>query len=298
MPRPRTPLPEMGADSARPQFRQPARPANRLPQIRSVQNAADESADLFIYDIIGWGGVTAQLVAEHLSQITAPTIHVRINSGGGDVFEGIAIYNALLRARGRVVTHVDGVAASAASIIALAGQEVLMAQSALAMIHSAWGCVCGNTRELRRVADLLDKVDGQLAGVYARQMDITPEAALALMEAETWMNADEAVAQGFADDIEDREAVEASFDWSLFKNTPDRLAASRGSARGNASKPQTIRELEAVLRDAGYSRTEAARIAASGFATGTPARDEPPAPSLSLSPLEALAATIRSHSQR
>ena len=292
MPRPRTPLPEMGADIARPS---PRRPSAKSP-VR-VMNASAEDAELYIYGEIGPWGVTAQDVLRALQGLTSPVLHVHINSPGGDVFDGIAIYNALLRYQGQVLTYVDGVAASAASIIALAGERVLMAEGSLAMIHCAWGFCVGNAREMRRVGDLLDKVDAQLASIYARRMDIAPDEAMALMEAETWLDATAAVAQGFADTIEERQAVEASFDFSLFKNTPDRLAAARGSARGTAPKPQTIRELEAVLRDAGYSRAEAARIAASGFGTGTPARDEPPAP-LSLAPLDDLAAAIRSHSQR
>lgn len=285
------PLPEMGADVARPSARRPsAKSALR------VQNAATEDAELYIYGEIGFWGITAQDVAGALQGITASTLHVRINSPGGDVFDGVAIYNLLLRFSGRVVVHVDGVAASAASIIALAGEEVLMAEASWAMIHRAWACACGPSGEMRRVAELLDKVDANLAGIYSRQMEITPEAAIAMMDAETWLTAAEAVAQGFADALEERPAVEAAFDFSLFKNTPDRLAAARGSARGSASKPQTVRELEAVLRDAGYSRSEATRIAASGFDTTAPTRDESAA--LDLSPLADLATVFRSHSQR
>src|SRR5690606_28535345 len=113
---------------------------------------------LYIYDFIGWGGVTAQHVTERLGEIEAPTLHVRINSPGGDVFDGIAIYNALVRfanAGHRVIAHVDALAASAASFIALAADEVHIAESAMVMIHNAWGFSIGDKHEMRRVADLL-----------------------------------------------------------------------------------------------------------------------------------------------
>lgn len=296
MPQQRSLLPEMGGAVARPQMKQMARPAGKRPDFR-IAALADDEAEVRIYDAIGWYAVSADDVVEQLAKIKASTIHLRINSPGGDVFDGIAMYNALVRHPARVVTHVDGVAASAASIIALAGDEVLMAEGSYAMVHSAWSLAMGNARDMRKVAELLEGIDASLAGIYSRQMDITPEEAMQLMVDETWLNAEDAVAKGFADGHEEQPAVEASFDLSLFQKTPDRLAAAqRGSAR-ETPKPQTIRELETLLRDAGgFSRAEAQRIAASGFGTTTPARDEPPV--IDLTPLRDLADGIRSLTQR
>lgn len=274
--------------SARPEFR--------------IQNATGDAAEVYIYDDIAWWGVSPQAVVNELKAITAPLIHLRINSPGGDVMDGIAIYNAFARHPAKVITHVDGLAASAASIIALAGDEVEMSEGAFVMIHSAWALAIGNAIEMRRMAGLLDAVDTSLAGIYARRMGITAEEAIALMEAETWLSADEAVAKGFADSVEEREAVEASFDRSMFQHVPDEVRiAARGSApRGGRSnaRPETIRDFEELLRDAGgYSHTEARRIATSGFKSTAGPRDERD-PAVDLSPLTALVSDLRSLSTR
>lgn len=287
-------LPEMGAALARPQLRAMARPAGKRPDLR-VQALADGEAEVRIYDQIAWFAVSAEDVTRQLEKIDAHTIHLRINSPGGDVFDGIAIYNAFVRHPAKVIAHVDGIAASAASIIALAGDEVEMAEGSAVMVHSAWGLVVGNVRDLRKTADLLEQVDGALAGIYSRQMDISREEALALMEAETWMFADDAVSRGFADRVAERPAVEAAFDLSIYSNTPERLAAQR-QRELRAEPPRTLRDFEAQLREQlGFSRAEAQRIAAAGF-DRSPARDEPAA--VDLSPLQELAASLRSLSPR
>lgn len=266
--------------------------ASKKPNYR-IQNSADDTAEIFLYDAIAWFAVTADQFVRDLAKITASTINVRINSPGGDVFDGIAIYNALIRHSARIVTTVDGLAASAASVVALAGDEVRIADGAFVMIHNASAIAMGNESDLRQTADVLHSIDGALAGIYARRMDISANDARTLMDAETWMSADDAVGKGFADAIERRAAVEASFDLSSFKNTPsDIRVAARGSAKQD-KQPETLRDFESFLREqAGYSRTEAQRIAASGFKAPT-SRDES-APAADLSPLADLVAALRS----
>jgi ATP-dependent Clp protease protease subunit len=263
-----------------------------------IQNAASDEAEIFLYDVIGWFAITADQFVKDLAKVTAPTIQLRINSPGGDVFDGIAIYNALVRHPARVVTTVDGLAASAASIVALAGDEVRIADGAFVMIHNASALAVGNEDDLRQTADLLHAIDGALAGIYARRMDISTDDARALMDAETWMSADDAIDNGFADTIDRRAAVDASFDLSGFKHTPSGL---RVAARGSAPrKPDTLRDFESLLREqGGFSRTEAARIAASGWTipkTPADSRDENRAPDLT--PFADVAAALRSLSPR
>jgi ATP-dependent Clp protease protease subunit len=296
-------LPPAHASAAAPAARpKPARArAGGRPDFR-IQNATGDAAEVYIYDEIAWYGVSAQDIVDELKAITAPLIHLRINSAGGDVMDGIAIYNAFARHPAKVISHVDGLAASAASIIALAGDEVEMSEGAFVMIHSAWAFAMGNATEMRRMSQLLDAVDGSLAGIYARRMGIAAAEALSLMEEETWLSADQAVAQGFADRMEERTAVEASFDPSMFQHVPEEVRiAARGSApRGSRSgnRPETIRDFEELLRDAGgFSHAEARRIAASGYKSQATPRDER-APALDLSPLASLASDIRSLTTR
>src|SRR5215217_6837955 len=125
-----------------------------------VRNATDgASAEVLIYDEIGYYGVGAKAFAQAMASITAPKITVRINSPGGDVFDGLAIFNTLKAHPAEVHTVVDGLAASAASIIMLAGDTVSMNDASLAMIHSAWALGIGNAADMRELASTLDKID-------------------------------------------------------------------------------------------------------------------------------------------
>jgi ATP-dependent Clp endopeptidase proteolytic subunit ClpP len=189
----------------------------------------DEAAEVLIYDQIGesfWSeGVTARQFAADLKAITAPRITLRINSPGGSVFDGVAIFNAIRQHPARVVTHVDGLAASIASVIALAGDEVHMAANALYMIHNPWGVAMGDARELRRTADTLDKVRDTMLATYRERCALTEEELLAALDAETWYSADEAQAAGFVDTITGAQQLAAAFDLSAFRNPPAALAA-------------------------------------------------------------------------
>lgn len=185
---------------------------------RFGRDEADASvAEIHIIDFIGdwwadaanrsWGeniGVTARAFVEELSRLpdNVKTIRVHINSPGGDVQAGVNIANALREqaSKGRTVeTFVDGIAASIASVIAMAGSRVVMADNALMMIHDPWGITMGNARELRKHADVLDAMrDGQIVSSYKWHATIDDAEIVALMAAETWMTADEALARGFA----------------------------------------------------------------------------------------------------
>lgn len=183
-------------------------------------------AELFIYDDIGLGGVAGVDVTKALAKLQgANSIDLRINSAGGDVFEGVAIYEALQRFSGRIVAHVDGLAASAASFIAMAADEIRIAPMGFVMVHEAHGGAIGRSTEMRQVADTLDKISGTIAKAYASRTGMNEADAQALMKAETWFDADEAIASGFADRLTEqpKRKVAAKFDASLhsFKNMPE-----------------------------------------------------------------------------
>lgn len=173
------------------------------PQARSNRLAfAVETARLdLLGDIDPFWGIRAIDVIAQLDQITAPEIRIRINSYGGDVFEGIAIHNALSAHPARITAEIIGCAASAASWIAMVADEVLIWDSAQMMIHQAWQPVAGNADTLGEAMAVLRKIDDAMASAYVRRTGLPDAEVRAMMAAETWMNAEEAVAKGFADKV-------------------------------------------------------------------------------------------------
>lgn len=187
-----------------------------------------DTTEVFIYDIIGedWfgDGVTAKGFLEELAAINTPNISVRINSPGGNVWDGVAIQNALVRNSATVTAHIDGLAASVASLIAMAGDTVEMAENAMMMIHDPWAMAMGNAADLRDFADRLDKTADALANTYSTKTGKTTDEVRAAMRAETWYTADEAVAFGLADEIgEEQKMAALDFDLSRFRNAPTTL---------------------------------------------------------------------------
>ena len=165
-------------------------------------------AELFLYDAIGadffGDGITAKAVLAAVQEVEragATNLEIRINSPGGDVFEATAIYNALDRFKGKKSVFIDGLAASAASYVAMVGDTITTAPNAMWMVHDPWGLCVGNAADMREAADLLDKVAGTLVGTYVRRTGMADAEIRAIMQAETWMNADEALAKGFTDAI-------------------------------------------------------------------------------------------------
>lgn len=189
--------------------------------------------ELLVYDSIGesWfgGGVTAEAVKQKLDEAgDVSKITLRINSPGGDVFEASAIYSLLTQHKAKVTCYVDGLAASAAFTIAMAGDEIHISESAMMMCHNAWGMCMGDGDEMRAMAELLDKISSTMAGIYATKSGMKADEVQALMDAETWMTAAEAVEYGFADDVvkrepdadEEAQALAAGYDLSKFKANP------------------------------------------------------------------------------
>jgi len=177
------------------------------------QNAEGEpstEAEISIYDQIGGWGVTANDFIAQLKELgDVDTINLRIASGGGSIVEGNTIFNALKRHSAKVVTHVDSLAASMASVIAMAGDEVHMAANALLMIHNPWTMSMGGAEQLRKDADLLDKMEANIRTSYGRS-NLSAEELDAAMEAETYYTAEEALEAGFIDSIGDANLAAAS----------------------------------------------------------------------------------------
>lgn len=227
-----------------------------------VLNSSEDEAEVMLYDEIGYWGITAGAFKTELDAIKANVINLRVNSPGGDVFDGLAMYNALREHPAKIITHIDGVAASIASVIALAGDEVQMAENAYLMIHNPWALVIGTATDLRKEADLLEKITGSLQMAYQAKSGMSAEDLQALMDEETWFTASEAKEAGFADTVigGDKEAssVAASFDLSIYAHVPEDLTAPRPEP--------TVRELERALRDAGLSQIAAKQFVSAGRA--------------------------------
>ncbi len=189
---------------------------------------ANDTLTLSFYDMIGasmWddSGATPAMVADAL-KTPCKSIELHLNSPGGDAFAGVAIYN-LLKACGKPVNViVDGMAASAASIVAMAGDTITMATGSVLMIHEAMAMAFGNADELRKMADTLTTVTSGIADIYVAKTGLPKDEVLAMQNKETWLSADEAVAQGFATSVnKDKAAVKNEFDLAKFRNAPAAL---------------------------------------------------------------------------
>jgi ATP-dependent Clp protease, protease subunit len=171
----------------------------------TIRMKADDVAEMLIYSVIGedfFGeGVTAKAFRDQLKTIKAKTLNLRINSPGGNVFEAAAILAALDDWKGRIEVDVDGLAASAASVVAMSGDRVRMASNAMMMIHDPYTSVRGSAEEMRSTAEVLDKVKGQIIATYQRRSKRSEGELSAMMSAETWLVGKDAVDAGLADEV-------------------------------------------------------------------------------------------------
>lgn len=224
-----------------------------------IENATSEHVTILLYDEISIYGVTAQDFVRELRELSASKIELRIHSPGGDVFDAFAIYNALREHKATVEVHVDSLAASAASVIAMAGDRVIMHKPSEMMIHDAWGVAFGNAGEFREFAELLDKFSDQIAQVYADRAGGSVREWRDRMLEETWLDQQEAVDLGLADEVSGvpSKTPKNTFDLSVFARVPDHLATA---ASQRAPHEPTKRKAEAILRDAGWSKAEALAV--------------------------------------
>lgn len=211
---------------------------------------------VYMYDVIDADfGINAQEFSKSLAGIDgAATLNLRINSPGGDVFEARAIATAIKAYAGKVVAHIDGLAASAATTIAAAADEVVIADGSFYMIHNAWTLVMGDKNDMTETAGLLDKVDGAIRSDYAKRTGLDESKVAAMMDAETWMTAKEAVELGFADRLapEAKTRNSAARRWNLaaYDKAPETLTAPEPEAPNYAEqRAQNARRLALLSID-------------------------------------------------
>lgn len=198
-----------------------------------------DSADIYLYGVIGqtfWGdGISATKIKDELAKLgNVKTINIHINSEGGDVFEGRAIYTQLHKHSARKIVHVDGLAASIASLIAMAGDEIRMGEGTMMMIHNAWTIALGDAAELAKVVALLQSIDNTLVDSYVLRTKNKGEKVRKWMEADTWFTAAEAHKEGFCDVIDEPVRAAAMLRDSamaaarlLYRNAPTRADGAK-----------------------------------------------------------------------
>lgn len=222
--------------------------------------AGGTETELFIYDDIGAWGVTASDFVRDLSAVKSARIVLRINSRGGDVFDGFAIYNSIKKHPAAVATHIEGLAASISSVIALAGDTVDMAENAFFMVHNPYTISVGDAANMRKTADVLDKIRGSIVDAYAAKTGLGAAEVEALMDEESWYTAREARKMGFVDAVMEKEEIRAGYDLSVFNNVPQQVFNAL-----NISCPSP-RKLEYALREAGgLSNAEAKAVVTKGY---------------------------------
>lgn len=242
-----------------------------------INAATDTSpAEVLIYGEVGgwWDGIQADQMIKDLAAIDADEIDLRVNSPGGAVFDGLAIYNALAQHKATVTVHIEGLAASIASVIAMAGDVINIGESATMMIHPPWTVAVGGAKEFRDEADILDKLQAGICAVYTARSGRPTDEIQPLVEAETWMRGQEAVDNGFADNMIPNKTKKKARSNAmnmpllrLFQHTPaDLLADDDGEP--------AVRQFEKLLRDGeSFSDPDAKRIASLANRLFGPRRD-------------------------
>jgi ATP-dependent protease ClpP protease subunit len=233
-----------------------------------IKNKADR-AEIWLYELIGedfWtgGGTTANEFRKELAEIKASQIDLHINSPGGDVFDGLAIYNLIKQHPAKVTTYIDGLAASIASVIAMAGDEIYMAENALFMIHKPYMLTVGNDDDHEKSKELLKTVGGSIAKSYASKTGKLEDELLEMMKVTTWFEADAAVSFGFVDEITEKIDMAACAKFvpvmvkAGFKNIPNAITEF-------GKKKPTAKDAEKALRDVGFSVKQAKTVVAKGI---------------------------------
>lgn len=195
----------------------------RQPKIRAradwyrISNKAGQAPEVYIYDEIGGLGIGSGDFLNELRGLQGD-LSVHLNSPGGDVFDGLAIYQALKNRAGSTTVHIDGLAASIASVIALGADQVIMAPKASMMIHDGFSAAMGNAADMRKLADLLDKTSDNIASVYADKAGGTVDFWRGRMREETWYSADEALEAGLVDEVEGKAKRPDTFDLSMYNH--------------------------------------------------------------------------------
>jgi ATP-dependent protease ClpP protease subunit len=220
--------------------------ANAKPCSVVAAATADGESTMYLYDSIVstnleadyYGGVSAEALVPQLRAIKGGTLHLHINSPGGDVFAAQAIVAAIRDCKANVIAHIDGLAASAATVVATAADTIEMSDGALFMIHCGWCMTMGNATDMRATAALLDKVDAVIADQYAKRTGMTTDAVLTLMQAETWMSASEAQTMGFVSDVCGPSKTKNEWDLSVYAKAP--MPEPKVEEPAPAPEPETV----------------------------------------------------------
>lgn len=249
-------------------------------------NAKDDVVDVYIMDEIGYWGVTAGDFSKELSGVSAKTMNLYVNSPGGSVFDGLSIHGSLIKWAekndAKIIAHVDGWAASIASVIIMAADEIRIAEAAQIMAHPPSSLVWGTAVEMRAEAEILDSIEEAIIDIYTARTGGDRDEITAWVQAETWFKGQAAVDAGFADVLvlnkkkdggkADYAALATRLDGdflnSIFPNMPDDVREALTKQPENktgTNPPKTTRELAGALRNIGYSRDAADSIAAHGF---------------------------------
>jgi len=200
-----------------------------------------EIPELFIYDEIGIWGVSAKRFIEGVKALNTKKLTLHINSPGGDVFDGIAIYNYLKNSDIEITVKIEGIAASIASIIALCGDDIQMAENSMMMIHNPWGALWGESGDMRHMADVLDKIKEQIITSYVRKSGKDAETIDNMMSQETWLTAKEAKEFGLIDSITEEISIAAKLtNWeNYFENFPK----IKQPKNGGEMDPKLLKEI-------------------------------------------------------
>ncbi|MEE3046648.1 MAG: ClpP-like prohead protease/major capsid protein fusion protein [Pseudomonadota bacterium] len=241
------------------------------------------NGEVLLYGVIGddWDGLDSAAVIRDIDALgEIPELHIRINSPGGFIYEGLAIYNYLVAHSAKVIVHIDSLAASMASVIAMAGDQIIMPPNASMMIHNPWDVAFGEADDFRKKADNLDRLKDQIVGIYAARTGQDATRLSELMDVETWMTAQEAVADGFADEIAEADTASAMqrFDLSLFNNVPETVSGAVMAGRDSAAAMADISAGHETRSDQMPKPNVANGTAPAGAANPTPvvdANDDP-----------------------
>lgn len=228
------------------------------PDWYSINDLSSDTPEIYIYDVVGYPYTDVGQLLREMATIKDKPILARINSPGGDVWDGVALMNGFANHPGGVTVRIESLAASIASVIAMGGRKVEAYSNALLMIHNSWVVTAGNRVELLEVADILEMVDENIMESYAKKTKLGKKELREMMAAETWLNAKAMKEKGFIDEIiQSGKPAKAAFDLSIFANLPDEFKAE--------AKPKEIteRDLEREIRDVfGLSHNKAKEVIA------------------------------------
>ena len=236
---------------------------------KTAKNSISGAGELLLYGEIGswWDELDAESVVRQLEYLNKDEITVRIHSGGGLILEGLAIYNRLVQSTARINIYIDGLAASMASVIAMAGDVIRMPSNSWLMIHKPWNNVSGNADDMRRMAENLDGFEESTLGIYMKRFKGSEEELKEMLRNDTWINAKDALDMGFIDEITDAMEAAASIDLESFSNVPEAMRKSMASIQKAAQLAHTSLKENNIMTEEEKKAAEAKAKAAKEKAT-------------------------------